>query len=252
MGSVDDNAADSPSADNTDPSLYDEDGVLYGGYEDEETWREMSGEETPSTASSPTSEKSRVPLLMVCLPELPANAAAEVELICASRRAATCLNVNSESLSRSLVLCGDRNQTTAPVEEGILWDTGYDNANPPASMDRNQETSSCVEISSVARYVGLGCACVSTVMASLKPNKGSSMNEAANVFNFDVEDILSKMIDKSINNAKGKDEMSSLFTIGDVLNVRLYYKAASNRNNITALPVLAEMTDRPTFQHTLL
>jgi hypothetical protein len=44
---------------------------------------------------------------------------------------------------------------------------------------------------------------------------------------FDVEDILSRMIDSSINNARSKDELSSLFTIGDVLNVRLYYKAAS-------------------------
>ena len=47
------------------------------------------------------------------------------------------------------------------------------------------------------------------------------------MFNFDMQDILSKMIDSAINNAKGKDEMSSLFTIEDILNVRLYYKAAS-------------------------
>jgi len=47
------------------------------------------------------------------------------------------------------------------------------------------------------------------------------------LFNFDVEEVLSQMIDSSINNAKGNGELSSFFTIGDVLNVRLYYIAGS-------------------------
>jgi len=249
MGSVDGVAADDPSADNKDPSLYDEDGVLYGGYEDEDTWREMEGPASPS--SSPTAESPFVPLLMVCLPELPANAQSEVELVCASRRAASCLDIYSGSLSRSLVPCRDRDQSTAPLGRGILWDTGYDQANPPVAKDRNQgASSSCIELSSVARYVGLGCACVSTVIASWKPSNGSQMEEAADVFNFDMEDILSKMIDLSVSNAKSKDELSSLFTIGDVLNVRVYYKAASvsqKKNNddtsTTLSSVQIEMVD---------
>ena len=66
----------------------------------------------------------------------------------------------------------------------------------------------------------------STVIASWKLTNSPS-TEGAGAFNFDIQAILSKMIDSAIDNAKGKDELSSLFTIGDILNVRLYYKAAS-------------------------
>jgi hypothetical protein len=54
-----------------------------------------------------------------------------------------------------------------------------------------------------------------------------SLTEAVNAHDFDLEETLGRMIDSSIHNAKGKEELSSLFTIEDVLNVRLYYVAAS-------------------------
>ena len=221
MGSVDGvSTEDSPT--DADPSLYDEDGLLYGGYEDEETWREISGV-TAESASSPckSDNKSGVPLLMVCLPELPANAEAEVELILASRRAASCLDTFNGSVERFVVQHNDKNASASLLNRGILWDTGYNHDN---SWMRDQDSFSCIEISSVSRLVGLGCAGVSTVMARWKSNNNTSTKD---LFNFDMQDILSKMIDSAINNAKGKDEMSSLFTIEDILNVRLYYKAAS-------------------------
>jgi len=239
MGSVDGVAADkSSSAEDgpVDPSLYDEDGVLYGGYEDEETWREMSGTASSSSLPPDSSRAPSVPLLMVCLPELPANAQAEVELICASRRAASCLDMGSGSLSHSLVsYCDNKDTPLAPLGQGILWDTGYDgNANSKSvdkhrSQDESSPSLQCIEISAVARYTGLGCACVSTVVASLKPSCAGSreMDDANDVVNMDIENILSKMIDSAINNAKDLKELGSLFTIGDILNVRLYYKAAS-------------------------
>ncbi|KAL7534581.1 hypothetical protein ACHAXR_006690 [Thalassiosira sp. AJA248-18] len=225
MGSVDGVAAEKAS-DNMDPTLYDEDGVLYGGYEDEDTWREMSDTTaTPSPKTTP--EESYVPLLMVCLPELPANAEAEVELILASRRAASCLTICNSRIMRSTVQCSYGAESTASLGRDILWDTGYDHAIPPSANKKNHTASSCIEISSVSRFVGLGCACASTVMATWKPREGLS-SEDVEMFNFNIEDVLSRMLDSSINNAKGKDELSSLFTIGDVLNVRVYYKAAAS------------------------
>lgn len=216
VGSVD---GFTSTATNLDPDLYDEDGVLYGGYEDEGTWREMLGSTTPS-ASPPTPVE--VPLLMVCVPELPANAEAEVELILASRQAASCLHFRNSSVARSRIQCAV-SATASQLDGRVLWDTGYDHANPPLLKDGNQ---SCVVISSFARCVGLGCACVSTVIARLILNDGS-LTEAVNAHDFDLEETLSRMIDSSIHNAKGKEELSSLFTIEDVLNVRLYYVAAS-------------------------
>jgi uncharacterized protein (TIGR00290 family) len=215
-GSVDGFAA---TATSLDPNLCDEDGVLYGGYEDEGTWREMSGSTTRSASPRTTVE---VPLLMVCLPELPANAEAEVELILASRRAASCLHVRNSSVVRSCIHYAG-SAAASQLDGRIFWDTGYDHANPPPLKDGNQ---SCVVISSYSRCVGLGCACVSTVIARLILDDRSS-TEAVHAHDFDLGETLSRMIDSSIQNAKGKGESSSLFTIEDVLNVRLYYVAAS-------------------------
>jgi diphthine-ammonia ligase len=206
------------TATDLDPNLYDESGVLYGGYEDEETWREILGPITPS-ASLPTCVD--VPLLMVCLPELPANAEAEVELILASRRAASCLNIRNSSVARSHVP-NTGGLTASQSNRRICWDTGYDHAIPPQLKDDQL----CVKISSIARFVGSGCASVSTVIARLVPNE-TALKEIVHAYDFDLEETLSRMIDSSVNIAKSKEELSSLFTIEDVLNVRLYYVAAS-------------------------
>ena len=218
MGSVDGAVEDRPPTD-ADPSLYDDDGVLYGGYEDEETWREISG--AADTLLPPSQQLSSLdmPLLMVCLPELPAKAEAEVELILASRRAASCLGIFNSEVTSSTVKCGPN----ASTDRRLLWDTGFDCE--VISSYKNHDTPSCIEVSAVARYLGLGCACVSTVMATWKYRDSSI--ETMDLFNFDVEEVLSQMIDSSINNAKGNGELSSFFTIGDVLNVRLYYIAGS-------------------------
>ena len=223
MGSVDGAATSSPFTP-LDPSLYDEDGVLYGRYEDEGTWKEMLGSSTtPSVLLTPTSVN--VPLLMVCLPELPANAEAEVELILPSRRAASCLHVRNSPMTHSRIQCAATTSASpSQFNGGIMWDTGYDHTNPSSMNDEKEQ--SCVVISSISRFVGLGCACVSTVIARLIPNN-DSLIETADAYDFDVEEILSKMIDFSTQYAKEKGELSSLFNIEDVLNVRLYYIATS-------------------------
>jgi hypothetical protein len=229
MGSVDGAAITSPVT-NLDPSLYDEDGVLYGGYEDEGTWREILGSTTTSSALSPLTSVN-VPLLMVCLPELPANAEAEVELILASRRAASCLNVSISPMTHSRIQCATTNASHSHYNGGIMWDTGYDHTNPSLYTDKKEQ--SCVVISSISRFVGLGCACVSTVMARLVPSN-DSLIETANAYDFDIEEILSRMIDFSTQHAKEKGELSSLFNMEDVLNVRLYYIAASVSRRVDA------------------
>ena len=101
-----------------------------------------------------------------------------------------------------------------------MWDTGYDHTNP--SLMNDEKEQSCVVISSISRFVGLGCACVSTVIARLIPNN-DSLIETADAYDFNMEEILSKMIDFSTQHG----ELSSLFNIEDVLNVRMYYIAAS-------------------------
>ncbi|KAL7437368.1 hypothetical protein ACHAXM_009085 [Skeletonema potamos] len=210
MGSVDGFAPDLPT--NVDPSLYDEDGVLYGGYEDEGTWREMSGNLKHATHDE-SEQTVYVPLLMVCLPELPAKAQAEVELVCACRRAATCLDVctgpilNDETTSRDY-------DAFALHNLDMPWNTGYDGTRRTISKEDTN-----IMMSSVSRSMGSGCASMSTVMASC-----SACHDA---LNFDTEQVLSQMIDLAIKSAKKKDEDQTLFSVKDILNVRLYYIAAS-------------------------
>ncbi|KAL7532633.1 hypothetical protein ACHAWF_004199 [Thalassiosira exigua] len=227
-GSVDGvaSAGADPSMDApADPDLYDEDGVLYGGYEDEETWRELSGMNATKTLPTSAPDPSRPPLLMVCLPELPAGAEAEVELVLASRRAASCLDVSNGSLARSVVPQRKRDGS-APSNGGIIWDTGYDHRKTLVGENGGTDESSQIEISSASRCLGLGCACVSTVVAAWKPGNGAP-TDSADAFDFDVEYVLRRMLRSSIDGAKGEGESSSLFALGDVLNVRLYYEGAS-------------------------
>ena len=91
--------------------MYDEDGLLYGGYENKGIWREMAGS-TESPSSPATTDDSCMPLIMVCLQELPANAEVEVELILASRQAASCLDNCNGAVARSMLPRCDMYQAT--------------------------------------------------------------------------------------------------------------------------------------------
>jgi hypothetical protein len=224
MGSVDGSAPDALPSD-VDPSLYDEDGVLYGGYEDEGTWREISGN-TASLTITESEKTTEVPLLMVCLPELPAKAQAEVELVCASRRAATCLDVYNSAFVTEMVP-SQMIDVSSMHNLDMPWNTGYDG--DPSSRATKPDDSNVV-LSSVSRSMGSGCASMSTVVASLIDTV------SATSINLDTEHVLGQMIDLAIRNTKRKgDDEQSLFTVKDILNVRLYYQAASvSKLNTTA------------------
>lgn len=213
MGSVDGTAPDSQPSD-LDPSLYDEDGLLYGGYEDEGTWREMSGTTENKTVNEPE-QTSNVPLLMVCLPELPAKAQAEVELVSATRRAATCLEVCTSPIVTETIEKGDNVAHLETLD--LPWNTGYDGK--PTGAGSTERNSNSITLSSISRSMGSGCASMSTVMANCA--------SCSNAMNLDTEQVLSDMIDLAIKTAKRTDEDQSLFSVKDILNVRLYYTAAS-------------------------
>jgi len=237
MGKVDglsSSESNSNSNDGIDPTLYDEDGMLYGGYEDEETWREISGSLPATatvTATANDASESETPLLAVCLAELPMKAKAEVELICASRRAASCLRVvTSTPCVQSIAATNPANM---PVNANMLWDTGYDFVPSQNNTSESNTMPSSIQITSVARSVGHGCASVSTVMATWIPHGDGKLDdsfESDDLFDLDIAGLLNQMIDSSITSAGAFQDSdgnsSSLFTIDNILNVRLYYKAA--------------------------
>jgi hypothetical protein len=65
--------------------------TLYDGYEDEETWREMT--------KSERNKQCYMPLLFVSVPEMPVGTQAEVEAIGCTKRASSCLGWNSSTYS---------------------------------------------------------------------------------------------------------------------------------------------------------
>ena len=81
--------------------------TLYGGYEDEGTWREMTKD---STAEATGDAELGIPLLFVSIPEMPMGALAEVETICSTQKAAKCLELKSFTHSQ--------NDVWSPLESG--------------------------------------------------------------------------------------------------------------------------------------
>ncbi|KAL3777311.1 hypothetical protein ACHAWO_005077 [Cyclotella atomus] len=230
MGSVDGTAISSE----LDSNLYDENGLLYGGYEDEETWREIVGASEPSTAAESTSS---VPLLMVCLAELPMNAQAEVELVCASRRAATCLEVYNGAIVTSPIMPNNANDELTS-DRDTLWDTGYDCL---ASRTKVGNEAPRVHINCITRCIGIGCACISTITAGIDLESSDSTN-------LDVDDVLSRMVDSAIDCTTTGNEAAQ-FNIQHVLNVRLYYVAAALSRGKTAKdnPIRVDVVDDGTM-----
>ena len=219
-----------------DPSLYDEDGVLYGGYEDEETWREMTGATTTSTA--PTGNRNSVPLLMVCLSELPMNAQAEVELVCASKRAADSLGVyNGKTTTFPIVL-----SASATEDCDMLWDTGYNYSIPEKELLNETQH---IYVNCVSRCLGDGCVCISTVTADVDTSSFDPNN-------FDIEELLDKMVDTAITSAWSNSDLASPFNIRNVLNLRLYYIAASSTKGNLAKPIEIDVIDDGEMLRTLL
>ena len=227
MGSVEGVAVSSTGL---DPHLYDEDGILFGGYEDEETWREMTG---AVFSSSPAATKEfDLPLLMICVAELPMNAQAEVELVCSSRRAAACLEVcNGTAISFPITIsCNNLSP-----EKDMLWHTGYEHT---TSQDDLSSNESYITINSVSRCVGKSCACISTITADLDTSSFDSRS------NFDMENILCQMIDTATKDAAcsiNNEATSSLMSINNVLSVRLYYIAAAVSNIMRGTECLIEI-----------
>ena len=218
-----DGLADPTAAEHDDPTLYDEHGVLYGGYEDEGTWREMSGGGGGDGDQSPSGEDGdgagAAPLLIVCLAELPAGALAEVELVCASRRAASCLGVGSGGI----LAVGDGAAPASPPgsDRRMLWDTGHDGPGP--TCGHRGPPRARVDIVARSRLVGSGCACVSTVEArvSCRDEGGPGAGPT-----FDADAVLGSMVDASVRCARGRDETAGLFSVEDILNVRVYHASA--------------------------
>jgi len=130
---------------------------LYDGFEDYDTWKECMGDDITKQ-----DDKVVVPLLMIAVPQMPMGAACEVELICASSRASSCLELcTSDTVDHSNM---DSMMPSDEASSNMCWDLGYDGTiDPNVGTTAKQDN---VQLQSMVRYVGNGCAAVMTILAS--------------------------------------------------------------------------------------
>jgi hypothetical protein len=172
---------------------------LYGGYEDEDTWREITKNEMVTD--------NCVPFLFVSIPEMPMGALAEVEVICSSQRASSCLEMKSYAAA----VDGSCSQLEVTAASGL--DTGHDFR--PTGSTLNGD----IDISISIRMIGDGCAAMAVVSASA-PERSAYNEDAATI---DIEHLLDSMVGAFFQ--VGFAESSGL-SIEDIVHVRLYHIGA--------------------------
>lgn len=164
---------------------------MYGGYEDEGTWREMTKQEGEI--------KSDIPFLMVVIPEMPVGALVEIEAIAVTARAAS-------SLGKKIYL----SEENAPFDDDAKnlqlpeWDIGHD-----FPIESQLQTSN-FNYYAATLCMGFGCAAMSTVVAS--------PSEKHNILILDPDMMLSKMLYNM------RSSLANAFlSPKEIFHVRLYY-----------------------------
>jgi hypothetical protein len=148
-----------------------------------------------------------VPLLFVSIPEMPMGALAEVEVICSTQRASSCLEMKSYTAAV--------HETCSQLEVAgsSVWDTGHDFTPTGATLNAD------IGINVSTRMIGHGCAAMAVVSASVPEISASDVNMPA----IDIEHLLNSMVDALFQSDFTK---SSDVSIDDIVHVRLYHIGA--------------------------
>jgi enamine deaminase RidA (YjgF/YER057c/UK114 family) len=206
--------------------------ALYGGYEDDETWRAEQGNEKISNddhddETQQPPQASCCPLLVVSIPEMPVGAIVEVEVIAATAKAVSSLTRHDTWLSSQ-----KKRTTPSNTKHGtsslLAWDSGHDF---PATF-RQQVNNGTVQIGGTMRCLGKGCAAAVIVTASrpfktTSPTSSDMVAETAaesssSCLRIDPDALLRDMlttVDKVL--AQGRSGLDT----AHALHVRLYHVA---------------------------
>eukprot|EP00557_Chaetoceros_sp_GSL56_P012376 CAMPEP_0176480018 /NCGR_PEP_ID=MMETSP0200_2-20121128/2054_1 /TAXON_ID=947934 /ORGANISM="Chaetoceros sp., Strain GSL56" /LENGTH=881 /DNA_ID=CAMNT_0017876111 /DNA_START=145 /DNA_END=2790 /DNA_ORIENTATION=+ len=205
---------------------------LFGGYEDYETYREvMASQNIDVEAIGNETVRDNIPFLMISLPQMPVGAVSEVELICATHRASSCLPINVASASdeephlKNALNDNGKPKTFRSGSE-INWDTGYDGIIYDESQKSTKSATiedTPVKIQSVFSHIGHGCAALGFTTASY-----SSASETKPI---QSENIIDQMLDSAVSLIQG----SACLGISNILHIRLFYVCDSDRDNSLAL-----------------
>lgn len=192
-----------------------ENNELYGGFEDFETYREvMAAQNIDVDNMKQEQSTATAPFLMVAIPQMPVGAISEVELICATHRASTCLDMGIFRTGKH-----ERNPISNHTDRGIHhtkgaigWDSGC-NGIDYSGADSTEITDemSLTAVESVVQCIGNGCAAVAFTTATvLHPTESLPMH---------VDSIVLEMVDStvlSLESSTGLGKFSGL-------HLRLFY-----------------------------
>jgi hypothetical protein len=160
---------------------------LHGGYEDEDTWREMEAQ---------SSQRDwLLPLLLVQIPEMPVGASIELECIAVTKKAASCMDV----------LYSQHDSCSSSHEPSFGWDTGHD-------FEASHEAPNSIQYLATTVALGRNCAAMCTVAASTVAKEGYDL--------IVPEHILADMLDAA------RTSLSPVIACEHAIHVRLFYLAS--------------------------
>jgi len=213
-----------------DGKSYGADEELYGGFEDYDTWKEVMGDDVVLQNTDDI-----IPLLMIALPQMPMGAVSEVELVCVTSRASSCLDLTTSKVYHSgerddgtKGLVEEQTTPTSPPSQ-MVWDLGYDGR--PTCHDSSRKKAGSdgavdngIEILSVVRYIGKGCAAATYVLASY-PTKCDTVYSHS----IHTELVLQDMLASAITTIETNTELNKT----NALHVRLFYSATAGDDALT-------------------
>jgi diphthine-ammonia ligase len=207
---------------------------LYGGYEDEGTWKEMKKSQDPNEES--TLSTSVCPTLVVCIPEMPKGALVEVEVITATADASKYLD-----LKDSYGTQGTKSRLPSPSSPSAIFDTGHDFPTPKNSLDSammvddkccndlsSQADTNDMAIDAFARVLGHGCAALAVSIASQHSAKDNHTIELGTLLN-----TMMTCLETTLANAR------SGLTMNKLLHLRLFYVSADEEDGVALRAALA-------------
>ena len=206
------------NAGRVDETKSSNDEEAFGGYEDFETWKAMAETEQTTCIESETDKHNTcTPLLMVAIPQMPKGAVSEVELICASNKATSNLDIEDTISWSSLHSQEDVKgiETSVYHSERLNWDIGNDGTLEDDSLTQ----STGFKFESSARSIGKGCIAVAQTISYF--DASSVASEQCISLNLRV--LLYDMIESAMQTLVEKSNLNKYYT----MNVRLYYVSSS-------------------------
>lgn len=188
-------------------------------YEDEETrLADAESSKTQNNSSSASNDSSRVdlleslPILFVAVPELPVGAIAEVELICISSKAASCLQLKSTSFHTTPSV--RQYESKGNNNNNILWEVGY-----TAAGALSIPAEDVIEVTTTMRYVK-GCCAVAGIVVSYLEQKPAVSQQQHNCFSVIHLDLVVREI---MNHIQKVAQVSNLFIPTHLSRIRLHF-----------------------------